>query len=378
MSMRILLLPVLSVLAGALAAASNAPAPVVLTPEAHAALAVETALVEEGAFEETAFALGQLQVRPERVAAVSSRVAGRVAVLRSYPGDTVSTGTVVAEIESRIPGAKDTLLPLVAPLSGVVTTLAVRLGDPVEPDRALLEVSDYAELLAVAQVPETVAARLQLGSRARLSVPAVGGSSREVVLERFGNEGDPVAGTVPAWFRVTNPSGRLLPGMRAEFALILQQKSGVMAVPKSAVLEESGVRYVYVKDFRLANAYLKTPVKIGLVNDQTVELLSGVFPADEVVSRGAHSLNLVGAGTVSLKEALDAAHGHAHAEDGSELTEAASAGGKAEESAAAHAHAHEDEPTSAWRWQVLAGVSALGWAATLLWRRRPTSPTTEE
>jgi len=57
------------------------------------------------------------------------------------------------------------------------------------------------------------------------------------------------------------------------------------------------------------------------MNDRFVEITSGLFPADEVVTRGAYSLSFAGASSVSLKEALDAAHGHEHAADGSELTD---------------------------------------------------------
>ena len=56
------------------------------------------------------------------------------------------------------------------------------------------------------------------------------------------------------------------------------------------------------------------------MNDRFVEIVSGLLPADEVVTRGAYSLSFAGGGSVSLKEALDAAHGHEHAADGSELT----------------------------------------------------------
>ncbi|MBT5706623.1 MAG: hypothetical protein HOI66_09900 [Verrucomicrobia bacterium] len=55
-------------------------------------------------------------------------------------------------------------------------------------------------------------------------------------------------------------------------------------------------------------------------NDRYVEILNGMFPGDEVVSRGAYALAFAGAGNISLKEALDAAHGHEHNEDGSEMT----------------------------------------------------------
>jgi len=45
-----------------------------------------------------------------------------------------------------------------------------------------------------------------------------------------------------------------------------------------------------------------------------------LFPGDEVVTQGAYPLSFAGKGGISLKEALDAAHGHEHNEDGSEMT----------------------------------------------------------
>ncbi len=58
------------------------------------------------------------------------------------------------------------------------------------------------------------------------------------------------------------------------------------------------------------------------LNDRFAEITSGILPGETVVTKGAYSLTFAGASSVSLKEALDAAHGHEHAEDGSELTEA--------------------------------------------------------
>ena len=51
-----------------------------------------------------------------------------------------------------------------------------------------------------------------------------------------------------------------------------------------------------------------------------MEVTGGLTAGDEVVTTGAYSLGFAGKGSVSLKEALDAAHGHEHSEDGSELT----------------------------------------------------------
>jgi hypothetical protein len=109
---------------------------------------------------------------------------------------------------------------------------------------------------------------------------------------------------------------------------------------------------------------VKTPVVTGASNDRVVEIISGLLPADEVVTQGAYSLAFAGGGTLSLKEALDAAHGHEHNADGSEIT-AASKAAKAKASGdAGHAHsehAHGDSTL----WKILSGVFFLAFLVTL-------------
>jgi membrane fusion protein, heavy metal efflux system len=68
-----------------------------------------------------------------------------------------------------------------------------------------------------------------------------------------------------------------------------------------------------------------------------VEITNGLLPGDEVVTRGAYSLAFAGKGSTSLKEALDAAHGHPHNEDGTEMSKEQIAA----ETAAHGDHGHE-------------------------------------
>ncbi|MEC7200960.1 MAG: hypothetical protein VXW84_10000, partial [Verrucomicrobiota bacterium] len=79
--------------------------------------------------------------------------------------------------------------------------------------------------------------------------------------------------------------------------------------------------HVFIKDFEIPDAFIKARVVTGSQNDQYVEIVRGLLPGDEVVTRGAYPLSFAGKGGVSLKEALDAAHGHEHNEDGSEITQ---------------------------------------------------------
>ena len=283
-------------------------------------LGVKTQLVARQSFESTLFALGRIEPVPSHQGVVSSRVAGRITSLRVYEGDYVTKGDVVAVVESRQPGDPPPSLELRTPLSGLVSHGHARLGDPVEPDKAILEVLDLSRLYAVARVPEDQAGVLKPQTKARISVAAIPEAAFEGELLRLSTAVDPESGTVGAIFLVLNPGNRIRPFMRAEFSIVTGGREQVLSVPREALVGDHLGRSVFVKDFDLPNAFIKSAVRTGMSNDHSVEILSGLFAADEVVTRGAYALSYAGGGTVSLKEALDAAHGHEHNEDGSEMT----------------------------------------------------------
>lgn len=306
-------------------------------------LRIETVEVEETDFEATIFSLGRIEAIPSKVAAVSTRISGRIVELKVAPGDTVKKDDEVAKIESRMPGDPPPVIPLKAPLGGLVTHVDARLGDPLDPEKALLEITDLSEVYAVARVPEHQAGRMKPGTEAHIKVAALPHEKFKGELLRFGTSADKESGTIDAIFRLTNPGGLLRAGMRAEFSIVMSKRSNVVSVPRAALQGESSNRFVYVKDFDLPNAFVKTQVQVGEINDRFVEITSGLLPADEVVTRGAYSLSFAGASSVSLKEALDAAHGHEHAEDGSELTPEKKAAMEGKKGGAAHDHGHEHE-----------------------------------
>jgi cobalt-zinc-cadmium efflux system membrane fusion protein len=323
---------------------------VILDATAVQNLGLATAPVAPADFEETVFALGQVEVLPGRRAVVSSRIAGRAVEVRAMHDHAIAKDEIAVVIESRQFGEPPPRVNLASPIAGTVSAVHVVPGQPVSPDDVLVEVLDLSEVYAIARVPDHFAHQLQRGQKARITAAAAGGAVFDATLEHLGVIADAASGTVEAAFRVKNPQLVLRPGMRAEFAIIVGRHAGVTTVPKAAVQGEGGNRFVYVRDFDLPDAFVKVPVTIGRSNDQSIEILRGVFPADEVVTRGAYSLAAAGGDTVSLKEALDAAHGHAHNPDGSEITGNPGTAGSAAAEPHAHGRSHER------LWMLVSGV----------------------
>lgn len=328
--------------------------PVVLDASTIQNLRLSTETVSRRVFEQTVFALGRIRVAPGHQAFVSSRIAGRATRVEAHIDSRVERGAALVVMESRVAGEPPPTVTLTAPMSGLIAAVNVALGQPISPEASLIEIVALEEVHAVAAVPEHWVGLLKLGNRARLRVSALPGRDFEAELAHFAAEADATSGTLDAAFHVENADYALRPGMRAEFSIVVDSRPGVLAISREAVQGDLGKRSVFVRDAARTNAFLRVPVVLGAENDRYVEVLRGLEEGDEVVARGAYSLAFAGGGATSLRAAMDAAHGHAHNEDGSEVRETERDAAKSEtdpEHAAEedsdhdhdHDHAHGDE-----------------------------------
>jgi len=317
-------------------------------------LGIETVEAEEIAFEESIFSLGRIEVLPGKKAVVSSRIPGRVFSVLALPDQEVDEGEELMWVESRQPGDPPPTVMLAAPMVGLIAKVNVAVGQPISPDQTLIEIVDLSVVEAAAHVPEHLAGKLKKGLKARIRVPGFPDQVFEADLAHLGAYGNADSGTLEAAFHVQNPDRLLRPEMRAEFNIVVGTREGVMSIPREAVQGDAGGRFVFIKDYELENAFVKTAVRLGAENAEFVEVLSGLLPGDEVVTKGGYSLTFAGKGSVSLREALDAAHGHPHNDDGTEMTKEQLAGQTGD-------HDHDHPETSDWNTKTIffASTTAL-------------------
>jgi hypothetical protein len=322
-------------------------------------LRLEMAEAEERTFDETLHVLGRAEVFPGKRQVVSSRVAGRAVQVLAVVDHEVKAGDPLVVVESRQAGDPPPRVTLVAPIAGYVVELSVSPGDPVSPEKPLLAIVDLSRVHALARVPEHHANRLRRGLKVRVTSPGWPGEVWESEIAHLGAMADPDSGTLEAACYVDNEGTWLRPGMRVEFDIVTRTRPGLMSVPRSAVQGEGANRFVFVADDAVTNAFVKVPVVVGAVNDQYAEIPEGLFPGDRVVTAGAYSLAYAGKGNVSLKDALDAAHGHEHNEDGSEKVAGASGEAGHAHDVAGHGASAGAGGRSALLWFSLAGNGVL-------------------
>lgn len=294
-------------------AAAPSGGPVRLTKMMVDNLGLETAAAQLQPMEKTFTALGSVDPEPGKVAAIASRVAGRVTKLTVHDGQLVRAGEVVLEIESRVVADPPPKVAFRAPFDASVLATNVVPGGAVEPDKNLITLIDLSEVDVVAQVFEAQIGAVKIGQAVRITALAFPDLTFTGRVKTTAAGLDRETGTLRVFVHTANPDHKLLPGMRAQLAFITAQAEDAVIVPRSAVLGEAGDLFVYRQIMTAPFTYERTPVVIGVRDDRFIEIIEGVLPGDRVVTRGNYQLQYVGGGG---GQKIEDDHGHSHGPGG--------------------------------------------------------------
>lgn len=167
-----------------------------------------------------------------------------------------------------------------APYDGVVSEVAVVLGDMAMPGRALLTVYDPSSLRVSARIPQSAAAALQGGQALQVELPGTVGRITAARWQLLPSA-DPATHTQE--LRLELPGGTsAVPGRFARAWLPGAAAGGErLLVPAQAVVRRAEVTAVYV----LAGdgRPLLRQVRLGRAQGERVEVLSGVSVGEAVV-----------------------------------------------------------------------------------------------
>ena len=176
---------------------------------------------------------------------------------------------------------------MLAPRSGKIVKLNVIKGDAVEPGTGILEIADYGEVYAVAQVNESQILNIKKGMSARIYSPVLKNNEMNSKVEIIGSEVNAQSRSVEIWLRIKNQDERLKINMNVNVFFLSNQNDQTITVPRIAVLGSGGDKFVFVVD---GNKYIRTKVVTGEENDKWIEIKDGVAPGDSVVTQGNYQL----------------------------------------------------------------------------------------
>ncbi|MCC6335324.1 MAG: efflux RND transporter periplasmic adaptor subunit [Myxococcales bacterium] len=201
-------------------------------------------------------------------------------------------------------GGMGYLVPLRAPISGVVVARDAVVGQPVGTEQVLATVVDLSQVWFLGRVFEKDLGRLRVGARSEVKLNAFPGEGFEGVVEHIGQQTDPVARTLTARIRLDNVQGRLRLGLFGTAQVEVAEQSKAEArviVPRSAVTEVGGKQLVFVK--APDGHFVIHVVTLGEGALSQVQVLSGLEDGEEVVTHGVFTLK-----SLLLKSTLSEDH----------------------------------------------------------------------
>ncbi|MGN0282766.1 MAG: efflux RND transporter periplasmic adaptor subunit [Prevotella sp.] len=199
-------------------------------------------------------------------------------------------------------------------MNGFVKTLVVKTGDYVNVGDPIAIVTQDRMLQLVVDVPECAYKDMKHISGANFRTTGddkvyrlADINGRLISYSRTLPEG---AAYLPATFEMKNV-GAFVPGSFVEVYLLMQSRKGVLTVPTTALTEEQGTHYIYIKEndakHKDEGVFEKREVKIGQTDGVRTEITSGLEEGETVVAEGAYQVKLASAASV-----IPEGHNHNH------------------------------------------------------------------
>jgi len=178
---------------------------------------------------------------------------------------------------------------VVAPTDGILYSLPVRAGDYVKVGDVLSEMADLHDIRVRAFVDEPDLGRIEPNQEIQVTWDAKPGRTwtgrtqqipKQVVPHGMRSVGEVLCS-------VDNGKLELLPNINVEVTVLILERRDVIVVPRAAVREDAGKRYVFVVD---GEKLQRREISVGIASASKYEVLSGLTLHDKIALPGDQDL----------------------------------------------------------------------------------------
>lgn len=269
----------------------------VMTADISSSVEVGAMLVNEGDY------VG----RGAAIFSIESKSAEKL--IRSYKEAVEKAEESLESAKNKVESTQDTYdnYTITAPISGQVITKNIKTGDKIAKSSSgsttLAVIYDMSNYTFEMSVDELDVKEVKVGQNVVITADAVSGKTFSGTVTNVSLQSSYSNGVTnyPVTVTLTDGTDELLPGMNVDGVIILEEVSGVVAVPADALMRGNKV---YVKDDTVKEAQGNIPagfkavdVETGLISDDYVEIKSGISEGDVVYvaeSSVSSSYNMMG------------------------------------------------------------------------------------
>jgi membrane fusion protein, multidrug efflux system len=178
---------------------------------------------------------------------------------------------------------------LKADKAGIVTGVMGEPGQVVSAGQTIITLAHAGETEIAVAVPEQDSGHLTIGQQAKITLWAGPRVSLEGRIREVAGQADPASRTYAVRIAVSGAPQTMRLGMTASVALRVDDEAAGVVVPLTALTESEGGPAVFVVD--AANeAVRKTPVGMGGIAENGVNIVDGLHAGDVVVTAGVQFL----------------------------------------------------------------------------------------
>lgn len=191
-------------------------------------------------------------------------------------------------------------ITLTSPIAGVVEHVDTRPGELVQSTAQLFDVVDRSTVYLIGDVLEADAHLVRKGAPVMVTFAGLPGEEFAGRVRHQHLYVQQPQRTIQVVVPVSNREGRLRPGMFGRMTINVAEAKNEIVCPNSVLIETGRQTFVLkrtdVGKFRLQ------PVQMGMRSRTHVVIKSGLFPGQQVISRGTYLLASMFDGHESLKD----------------------------------------------------------------------------
>lgn len=185
---------------------------------------------------------------------------------------------------------EDGTITITAPISGTVADRETTQGESgQDAGKKIMTIVNGRSVQVSGNIYEKDLNQVQMGQRVRVKVNGLPDRTFAGRIKVIGAVVEGETRVVPVKAELDNPKGVLKPGMFAELEVLTDRTPNpVLAIPKSALVETNDKKtIVFVQN---GNAFQPTEVTLGQESGDFVEVKSGLFDGDRIVTQRAMQL----------------------------------------------------------------------------------------
>ena len=202
--------------------------------------------------------------------------AGKEGLETSREADELTSGNTAEKLKAAGKG-------IVSDINGVVTKVYTKEGAVEMQGKELLTVESTDDMVVKFRVGKHDIENLVEGQAATVTIRntdyagKISKIDKKVTKDEKGNSG------VCMEITLDSPDENIILGLEAKAKIDALSKDNVMMIPKGAIYSDTEGEYVYaIRDGKA----VKTPVEVGIYNNEVIEIRSGLNETDKVVIAG--------------------------------------------------------------------------------------------